>query len=111
MKPVPLDLISFARIPKRDRRGDGPQYRIYIRGVPGGLGAGYTDIIVCKIGRRGWYLFDRVRGGGVVNGPEIAPGLYQENYHPTRDAAAAEIHLAEEYIPANVREYLEEVGS
>ncbi len=109
MNPVPTDLIAFARIPKRDRRGDKPQYRIYIRGVPGGLGAGYTNILVVKI-KRGWYLIDRKRGGGVVNHWNDL-GFSPCVYHKTRDAAAAEIHLAEDFIPANVREYLTEVAS
>lgn len=112
MKPVPKDLIAFARIPKRDRQSDGPQYRIYIRGVPGGLGAGYTDILVIKI-KPGWYLIDRKRGGGVVNHWNelgFSPCVYHKTqYFATRDAAAAQIHLAEEYIPQSVREYLEQV--
>jgi len=104
VKPVPKDLIAFARIPKRDRHVDGPAYRLYIRGVPGLLGAGYTDILVVKI-KRGWYLIDRKRGGGVVhhwNEQGFSPCVY----HKTRDAAAAEIHLAPDFIPENVREYL-----
>lgn len=109
MKPVPKDLIAFARIPKRDRQSDRPQYRIYIRGVPGLLGAGYTDILVVKI-KPGWYLIDRKRGGGVVNHWNDL-GLSPCVYHKTRDAAAAEIHLADAYIPENVREYLAEGGS
>lgn len=109
MKPVPLDLISFARIPRRDRICDGPAYRLLVRGAPGGFGAGYTDVIVAKVGNRGWYLIDRKRGGGIVPGPEIKPGLHRVVYHPTRAAAAAELHLCEDYIPENVRQYLEEV--
>ena len=104
MKPVPKDLIAFARIPKRDRHGDEPQYRIYIRGVPGGLGAGYTDIIAVKI-TPGWCLIDRKRGGSVVHHWNEL-GLSPCVYHKTRDAAAAEIHLAPGFIPANVSEYL-----
>jgi len=109
MNPVPTDLIAFARIPKRDRHGDEPQYRIYIRGVPGRLGAGYTDIIAVKI-TPGWYLIDRVRGGGIVHHWNEL-GLSPCVYHATRAAAAAEIHLAPDFIPANVREYLAGVGS
>ena len=105
MKPVPAHLIAFAHIPKRDRQGHYPQYRIYIRGVPGGLGSGYTDIIALRI-RSGWYLIDRKRGGGVVHHWNDA-GLSPCVYHATRAAAASEIHLAEDFIPANVREYLE----
>ena len=107
MKPVPAELVSFARIPKRDRQGCCPQYRIYIRGVPGGLGAGYTDIIAVRISR-GWYLIDRKRGGGVVhhwNESGVSPCVY----HPTRAAAAAEVHLAAAFIPENVRLYLKAV--
>lgn len=99
MKPVPKDLIAFARIPKRERIGDWPQYRIYIRGVPGLLGAGYTDILVLKI-ERGWYICKR----------KFPYGLLGTTYHPTRDAAAAEIHLAWANIPEHVRKYLDGVS-
>lgn len=108
MKPVPAELISFARIPRRDRiicDNDVPQYRLYIRGVPGGLGAGYTDILVVRLPHCGWYLIDRKRGGSVVhhwNEWGMSPVVYQK----TRAAAAAEMHLAPDFIPANVREYL-----
>jgi len=108
MNPVPTDLIAFARIPKRDRHGDNPQYRIYIRGVPGPLGAGYTDILVVKI-KQGWYLIDRKHGGSVVHHWNEL-GLSPCVYHATRAAAAAEIHLAPDFIPANVREYLKAVA-
>jgi hypothetical protein len=106
MKPVPADLISFARIPKRERicDDDVPQYRLYIRGVPGGLGAGYTDILVVRISE-GWYLIDRRRGGGVVHHWDER-GFSPCVYHKTRAAAAAEMHLAPDFIPENVREYL-----
>ena len=103
MRPVPTDLIAFARIPSADRyRWPKQAYRVYIRGVPGGLGAGYTDIVVCKIGAQGWYLCDRVRQGALIRDRLNV-------YQPTREAAASEIHLAPELFPVNVREYLEEV--
>lgn len=111
MKPIPLDLISFARIPKRERICSGPHYRILVRGVPGEFGAGYTDVIVAKVEGHGWYLIDRKRGGGIVPGPEIAPGMERVVYHRTRMAAASELHLCEDYIPENVRQYLEEMTS
>jgi hypothetical protein len=104
MRPVPAELISFARVPRRERMSDGPQYRLYIRGVPGGLGAGYTDILVVRISQ-GWYLIDRKRGGGVVHHWDER-GFSPVVYHKTRAAAAAEMHLAPDFIPANVREYL-----
>jgi hypothetical protein len=110
MKPVPAELIAFARVPKRDRHSDGPQeYRLYIRGVPGGLGAGYTDILVVKI-TPGWYLIDRKRGGSVVHHWDER-GFSPCVYHKTRAAAAAEMHLAPDFIPANVREYLAAVSA
>jgi len=109
MKPIPLEMIAFARITKRERICTVPQYRIYIRGVPGEFGAGYTDVVVAKIKRRGWYLLERRGGAAIVPGPEIEPGMHLVAYHPTRAAAASELHLCEEYIPENVRRYLAEV--
>jgi hypothetical protein len=109
MNPVPLDYVSFARIPKRDRVGDYPQYRIYIRGVPGGLGAGYTDVLVLKI-TQGWYLIDRKTRGG-IGGREVQPNVFACEYHRTRDAAVmADLHHCEAQIPENVRAYLAEVN-
>lgn len=99
MNPIPLDLISFARIPKRDRIGDMPQYRIYIREVPGLLGGGYTDVVVVK-GYTGWKLVDRERRLPAANGL---------GYRLTRDTAASELHLCEALIPEHVKAYLAEV--
>jgi hypothetical protein len=31
MNPVPKHLIAYVRIPRRDRCGDNPQYRLYVR--------------------------------------------------------------------------------
>lgn len=108
MNPVPTSLIAYARVPKRDRRSDYPQYRLYVSGTPGGFGAGYTDILVVKI-TQGWYLVDRKRGGSLVSDWNVQ-GLGTTHFHTTRAAAAAEMHLAPDFIPENVREYLEAVA-
>ena len=110
MNAVPADLISFARIPKRDRWGDRPQYRIYVRGVPGGLGAGYTDIVVRKV-PQGWYLACHKTREDLVRDWDDDGYTSHTRFHKTRQAAAAEMHLdiAPSRIPQNVHDYLVEV--
>ena len=98
MKPVPLDLIGFARIPRADRsRWPGRAYRLYIRGVPGGLGVGYTNAVVTNSGGTwGWAMHDargRAMGHGTV--------------YSSRHECAARLHWYPDLAPQNVREFLD----
>lgn len=94
LRPIPLELIVFARIPKGERRGFEPQYRLLIRGVPRDFGAGYTDVVVIKT-NAGWQLVDRFDYRRL------------STYYPTRNDAARHLCLYAEFIPENVREYLQ----